>query len=772
VTDRDDRAVVTLEDQIIQAVLTKLPDRPDVRGRVTVAVETLRLGPVGGRRLLEYLVGDEKALASGKSDGPPQRLRLIERLAPAFPDHVALARCVTCNRTGRLVRKLEGARTCNSCYAKSRRCSCIRCGNEGIIALRDGDGYMCNACYNRDTSRWEPCAGCGKTARVVQRKAPGPLCQTCADRPTYTCSRCGRPHRKAHARTSEGPICATCYHRSKLAECVTCHTVTSEVARRPDTGTWLCASCWAPAPIPCTRCGEVRVIKSSLTGNPICGACRAKSRPRRPCVECGQRRPVHSRLTHGPVCGPCYSRLRDHPGPCSTCGNGRPLIGRDGSGQPICGPCAGDPRDWMCRQCGQFGALFADQRCRLCVARERFGRCLRGPDGSLHPQLAPLVELVDVQANPRATLMWLHRSQWIAELGRLAALNGDITHTLLDEQPPSSRIVHLRAVLTYAGVIPQRQEYIESSVAWLDRFLAKQPDEIAAVLRPYATWSVLRRARHRARRRDPSRSVTKYNRKLVTLAAELMRWLATESISLINLSQADLDRWLAAGNLNRQRVRDFLRWTQAQRLTRRLEVPVGSRTQPHEFLNDDHRWQILRRCAHDSTIDVDVRVAAALVVLFGLTPTRITGLTSYDVITRSGRTSLRVGSSPLCLPASIAPLLVQLADGAARHRVPVVHDPNRVNSWLFPGAQPGRAAQPATLSSRIASTFGFKIRTARNAALCDLAQELPASVLAELLGLKIDAAIRWSVLVRTDWSAYLAARHATNHPRDPTVQPE
>lgn len=124
------------------------------------------------------------------------------------------------------------------------------------------------------------------------------------------------------------------------------------------------------------------------------------------------------------------------------------------------------------------------------------------------------------------------------------------------------------------------------------------------------------------------------------------------------------------------------------------------------------------------------------------------------------------------LPASIAPLLVHLADRAPQHRAPVVHNPDHVNSWLFPGALPGRPAQPATLTSRIASTFGFKIRTARNAALCDLAQDIPASVLAELLGLQVEAAIRWSALVRTDWSAYLAAREATNHPGDPTRQPE
>lgn len=97
----------------------------------------------------------------------------------------------------------------------------------------------------------------------------------------------------------------------------TCHKVTAEVARRPDTGTWLCASCWAPAPIPCGRCGELRVIKSSLTGNPICGACRAKSRPRRPLLQGpavqhllkGRRRRIQQADpgTDDLACGPCQT---------------------------------------------------------------------------------------------------------------------------------------------------------------------------------------------------------------------------------------------------------------------------------------------------------------------------------------------------------------------------------------------------------------------------------------------------------------------------------
>lgn len=276
-----------LRSEILRRILAWLPSDANVDGKVTAVLDGLQLGPAGASSLMEYLRDNDEALVSGRSDGPPQRLRLLEQLDLLFPGQVRPAQCVGCGRTGRLVRRLNGQRACGSCYARSRRCLCVRCGQDGILAVKDGDGYLCRFCFNRDTSRWEPCTRCAKTARVVQRKAGLPLCQTCADRPTYTCSRCGRPDKKAHANGADGPVCAACYHRQQAAECISCHVVSAEVRRRPDTGTWLCATCWHPNPVECTRCGQTKVIKASLTGSPVCGSCRARERPRRRCVECG-----------------------------------------------------------------------------------------------------------------------------------------------------------------------------------------------------------------------------------------------------------------------------------------------------------------------------------------------------------------------------------------------------------------------------------------------------------------------------------------------------
>lgn len=48
--------------------------------------------------------------------------------------------------------------------------------------------------------------------------------------------------------------------------------------------------------------------------------------------------------------------------------------------------------------------------------------------------------------------------------------------------------------------------------------------------------------------------------------------------------------------------------------------------------------------------------------------------------------------------------------------------------------------------------------SARAAALISLAAELPAAVIADLLGISIQTAERWADHARYDWSQYLAAR--------------
>lgn len=121
---------------IIDCLISRLPAGPNVQTVVAAAVDTLSLGSTRSRDLQDYLVGNDDALISGKSDGPPSRIQLLILLSDAYPDHVVCARCVRCKRQTKLLRYLDGERACGTCYWKSRTCQCSTCGQTGIIAKR------------------------------------------------------------------------------------------------------------------------------------------------------------------------------------------------------------------------------------------------------------------------------------------------------------------------------------------------------------------------------------------------------------------------------------------------------------------------------------------------------------------------------------------------------------------------------------------------------------------------------------------------------------
>lgn len=61
------------------------------------------------------------------------------------------------------------------------------------------------------------------------------------------------------------------------------------------------------------------------------------------------------------------------------------------------------------------------------------------------------------------------------------------------------------------------------------------------------------------------------------------------------------------------------------------------------------------------------------------------------------------------------------------------------------------------LSERL-RRYGIESRATRTAALCALAADMPASVLAELLGIHIGTAVYWVSYAKRDWAEYVAAR--------------
>lgn len=717
------------------------------------------------RQLAEHLQGHPDALVSGHADGPQALFRVLRHLGESdYP--VVLPRCTGCQkRTTDLSRFGPTGRICTACSAANDRGDCARCGHRDTrLSVRRAEGRICYPCYRTDPERVETCGSCGRQRNPITRREDGTaLCGSCWTAPQRVCIVCGRLA-SAQSVSDDGPVCSACYrhHGQPRRPCGRCGQVRliakRATAHEPD----LCQSCHSPPMLTCVLCGRVRPGHRNSDGEWICRSCTP--RIPQPCARCGRSRPVHARLPLGGVCSSCHTHIYDAPSLCSRCGNRRVLLGRDGDGQPTCGPCSGSALDPRCRACHAPGRHYTDNKCARCVLNGRLDIALAGPDGTVSAQLQPVRELLSEGSNPDDLIDWLAHSVNAQLLSDLARSGQPITHALLDAAPQGRHEYFVRQLLVQTGVLPPRHDDLERIPAWLDNTLAGRPEAHRRLIRPFAHWSVLRRARRRAATRTHPAIASNHMRTQITIALEFLAWLDTHHLNLDTLDQTALERWLVEGNSRSYTIRYFLRWAEARGLVRDVTVPTLRRSQPAAMLDEDTRWQLLRRCLHDDALALDTRAAAALILLFGLTITRVRYLTTDHIVQQDDRTFLHTGKHPLLLPPKLAGVLKQLStthQGRSRYR-PAPTTPR----WLFPGQTPGQPMTHAGFAPKL-KQLGIHARTARNAALIALATELPPAVLADLLGLHHVTAVRWADLARRDWHAYLATRTSAN-----TAQPE
>jgi len=753
-------------DAAVIQVTTALPaiGAEDATAALETAVPITVKGPA---RFLEELAAHmaayPDALTSGSSLCPPVLLRLAHVLHEAGHP-VVRPGCARCGVIRTDLRQLrEEGRICGPCDARLRKNgTCGRCGATGvqIVARRPGGG-ICSRCYRRDPSVIEECQGCGRVRNpAVRLPDGGALCIGCWERPQHTCVSCGKTAAAALL-AEEGAYCHLCYdrHRRPLRECGKCGRTAKIVRNACDGQPDLCDRCYRGPEQECSRCGRVRPCARVTSGEPICHTCYARDeRPRVTCARCQRDMQVNAFWPIGPVCLTCYTAIVRAPAECARCHQCHPLIGRDASGAGICGPCAGHDVDFTCRQCGRSGHPYGHGRCAYCVLAGKVTELLAGPDGAVAPGLQPLADAFARVHMPFTAIKWIRQSPAATILAHLVTQQRPVTHDLLDELPPERSLYFLRQALVQTGVLPRRNEDLERVPAWLEYHLADKPAGHARLVRPFLHWSLLRRARSRAGRRQFPASAGRELRRRVLIALELLAWIDQQGTTLAGLCQDDVDRWLGEEQTQRRyRVSYFLSWTAGRGLSRRLTVPAIPRQQPADFLDDDQRWQRLQRCLTDGTLPVGVRAAGALVLLFGLQLQRIRHLTAGQITEKDGNAYLTAGRHPVLLPPRLGSILRELA-AQPPPRLMISHGSDAPR-WLFPGHVPG---QPLDLHSLIhqLNRHGISARPARNGALAALASDLPAAVLADFLGIHVNTAVRWVTYARKDWTAYLAARDA------------
>lgn len=753
-----------LRTRVVGQVRQQLPGLSDQEA--VDALHTSRCYSLRSLLALErHLSERPDALLKVSSHVPVMLVRLAHALQGQGRRDVALPTCAGCGQPKPRLASVDstGGRLCERCaQARVAKRSCARCGRLQRIEARRPEGGICGRCAQADPTKHEPCAACGRTRRVACRLPDGSgLCQTCMPKRLQECSSCGTAA-AAHAIGEQGPICEACYRRPERV-CGGCGR-TRRIHRRATADTPdLCGSCYQGVEATCTVCGRIRLCRRNrATGDPVCASCRPE--PQRLCSFCSQVRRLRAVWPAGPVCESCYRTTRANPADCADCSNRRVLIGQNPAGDPICGPCAGVETDYVCRTCGQPGDLYAAGACDRCVLAERVDNLLTGPGGAIDARLQPLGTALRGVPRPRSTLVWMSRCPLARLLVELAHHPDRISHEYLDQSVHRQAVHYLRGILVRTGVLAGRDEHLERIAPWVDRLLTEQPQH-ARYLRPFVHWYLLPRARRRARRRPSTAYSARTLRGQVLAALDLLTWIHDHGTTLDCISQHDVDEWLTTGTSGRYEAALFLRWATSRRLTTDggLIIPPRRTKTPGPFLDAERQTVQLHRCIHNSSLPLDVRVAGALLVLFGVPVPRITALTTANVIIdndqRDPPLSMRFGETPIQLPPALADLISQLLEkrrdpSAASSGVDHVMGPT---PYLFPGMIAGQPSSPSALTGKL-NRHGITAFAARNSACRALAEQLPAAVVADLLNINISTAISWARQTKADWTTYVAQR--------------
>jgi hypothetical protein len=154
----------------------------------------------------------------------------------------------------------------------------------------------------------------------------------------------------------------------------------------------------------------------------------------------------------------------------------------------------------------------------------------------------------------------------------------------------------------------------------------------------------------------------------------------------------------------------------------------------------------------DETLPPIDRVVGLLVLLYAQPTTRITQIRVGDVTTRDDQVFLRIAAEELPMPEPLGGLITELIS----HRRNMGTAANPSSPWLFPGQRPNRPISTTRIRERL-RRLGIT-GAGRVAAFNELLREIPAPVLADLVGCNPKFAAERASLLATDWANYAAIR--------------
>lgn len=619
----------------------------------------------------------------------------------------------------------------------------------------------------------DTCADCRRTMAVkTSQKHSASLCSGCSTwRDRESCIRCSRELR-VQQRTSEGPLCVGCalherrsreatQHRVQIVEIVAAADSAldrSVVARLVDNVARTSRDALAleralsdrPALLVEPTLWAPRLVSELMRAVAAAGSLRVTA-PR--CSQCGSLS-ARARLSDDPrrLCEYCKKKLT--PQPCATCREVRPRWRRAPTG------------GWQCDQCWyrkRRDAMSAEERERRRRARRTYPTCAicGRPTGlSRNPDCAPcsldrawsecgaqssmLLQELQIALGPAGSRFVVLRACPL-----ITALGTDPpSHEMLDRGPDAevseSAVNMIRRALVDLRELPPRDEVGARLARWVRRHIdaADVGVDRANVLR-FAHWWVIRRDSARPRR-GPG---TARSRQHVRAAVTFVLWLQREGLSLATCSESDLDRWIATTHPRSatNAARPFARWAVREGIASDLDIRRHAEAMPTTTVDVETQRHIVQSLLNDENIAAGLRLGGLFVGLYAQPVTRISLMPRSAVTSASGTDiTVNFGGDPVVLPEPVA----------AVARTHLAETDDRQSAWLFPT----RWSVDAPLSPGRFCTNLRAIgvnRALRAATLFELARELPAPVLRDVLGIHGNTAARWTAAAGGSWNSYV-----------------
>jgi integrase len=484
------------------------------------------------------------------------------------------------------------------------------------------------------------------------------------------------------------------------------------------------------------------------------------------CARCGRATgKIRVRWPDGHICGICFTNAVHSYGECALCGQHRMLPGVTESGEKTCRDCAGINTRLTCDKCGREAERYRGGHCITCVVAADLTELLK-PNDPPDLRLRRLVKILSEVERPESIYTWLRTSNGRSAelLRRIGDREIELSHEAFDALPKTASVEHLRAILTHNRILPtQDDRQLAMFEQWLHERLEQLADspEIQSPIERFGRWHHLRRLTMESHETKNMNYAVRSAKQEITEAGKFLRWISeNHGRNAANFRQVHVDEYLAEGPSTRRHTRNFVRYLKRERTNAGVDVPIRlAKTTP--MLSQDQRLAHVKTLMEAENLNVSLRVAGLIFLLFGYPIGKLCMLSVDDVDIRPTGVTIKLGTHPAPIPELLIPLFV--AHMKNRDGQQTVNTGTR---WLFPGNRAGRPRSPNTVLLAL-RRIGIDIQGVRNTTLQGLVRDMDATSLSRMLGYSKQTLSRHATAATAAWSYYVIdknPRFAKKHP--------